>query len=346
MKQKGLSQIAELAGVSTMTVSRVLNDSPKVAEATRKKVLAAITRIDYKPDPLVTRLMALIREHKKRGIRAAIAVVRDKVITPYYQYVPLTAIRERAGQYGYAVEEFFLGKNGLNAARLKDILQHRCIEGVIASPPSLPRYLQDFDFTSFTSVTFGYGLQKPELHRVSSNMTQGILSALAHLSSEGYRRLGIVITEWIDRRADYTYSGALLHYQQSIPKKNRLPMLYLPNESIGAGRKDFLSWFKKHKPDALISFDRPILGWMEKDLNLKPGKDIGFMVHDWNPDMAPLTGIDHRREEVAKAAVDLLVSQLMHNEKGIPNLPRQILIPPRIVKSDSCCLEISNIAGD
>jgi DNA-binding LacI/PurR family transcriptional regulator len=329
--QKGLSQIAQLAGVSTMTVSRVLNDSPKVAKATRKKVLAAIDTMDYKPDPLVTRLMALIREHKKRGIRAAIAVVRDKVITPYYQYVPLSAIRERAGQYGYAVEEFFLGQNSLNARRLKDILQHRCIEGVIASPPSLPRYLPDFDFTSFTSVTFGYGLQQPELHRVSSNMTQGILSALAHLTNEGYQRVGIVITEWIDRRADYTYSGALLHNQQSIPKKNRLPMLYLPNESIGAGRKDFLSWFKKHKPDALISFDRPIPEWMENDLNVKPGKDMGFLAHDWNPNMAPLAGIDHRREEVAKAAVDLLVSQLMHNEKGIPDVPRQILIPTRLV---------------
>lgn len=329
--QKGLSRIAELAGVSTMTVSRVLNDSPKVAKATRKKVLAAIEKIDYKPDPLVARLMAQIREHKKRGIRAAIAVVRDKVINPYYQYVPLTAIRERAGQYGYSVEEFFLGQNGLNAARLKEILQYRCIEAIIASPPSLPRHLTDFDFSGFASVTFGYGLQKPELHRVSSNMTQGILSALAYLSSKGYQRVGIVITEWIDRRADYTYSGALLHYQQSIPKKNRLPMLYLPNESVSSGRKDFLSWFKKHKPDALITFDRPLPEWIENDLNLKPGKDIGFLVHDWNPDMAPFKGIDHRREEVAKAAVDLLVSQLMHNEKGIPNVPRQILIPPRIV---------------
>lgn len=47
--------------------------------------------------------------------------------------------------------------------------------------------------------------------------------------------------------------------------------------------------------------------------------------------MAPRPGIDQRRGEVAKAAVDLLVGQLMHNKKGIPNVPRQILLTPRIV---------------
>ncbi len=329
--REGLGKIAEIAGVSVMTVSRVLNNSPKVAKETRKKVLAAVKEVDYQPDPLVARLMSLIREHKKREIRAAIAVVRDKLVTPYYQFVPLDCIRQRAELYGYAVEEFFLGKDGLNASRLKKILQHRSIEGVIASPPSLPRHLPKFDFKDFASVTFGYGLQKPELHRVSTNMTQGVLSALAHLAELGYQRIGVAITEWIDRRADHTYSGALLHYQQSIPENSRLPLLYLPNESISSGKPDFLSWFRTNRPDALITFHRPVTEWIENDLGLKVGKDIGYLVHDWTPETRGLAGIDHRRGEVAKAAVDLLVSQLMHNEKGIPEVPRQILIPPKLV---------------
>jgi LacI family transcriptional regulator len=322
--------IAAMAGVSVMTVSRVLNGSPKVATETRRRVEALIRQTGYQPDPHLLRLMARVRQAKQQETKATIAVVRDALGNEHYRYVPLAAIAARAEQHGYQVEEFFLGRNRLTAKRLRSILQTRGIEALIASPPSLPRHLPDFDFSDFASVTFGYGLRQPELHRVSSNMTQGILSALKYLSERGYRRIGMVITEWIDQRADYTYSGALLHYQQSIPQKSRLPLLYLPNEAVASGKETFLRWLDAHQADALITLDHPVPSWIQAHIGIKAARNIGLMVHDWTPEMKGLAGIDHRREEVAKAAVDLLVSQLMHNEKGIPEVPRQILIPPRL----------------
>lgn len=44
--------VAERAGVGVSTVSRVLNDSPRVSEATRQRVLAAIQDLDYRPSNL------------------------------------------------------------------------------------------------------------------------------------------------------------------------------------------------------------------------------------------------------------------------------------------------------
>ncbi len=44
--------------------------------------------------------------------------------------------------------------------------------------------------------------------------------------------------------------------------------------------------------------------------------------------MTGFAGINHRREHVAAAAVDLVVAQLLQNEFGVPEAPRQILIPP------------------
>jgi LacI family transcriptional regulator len=47
-----ISDVAAYAGVGVSTVSRVLNDSPKVSESTRARVLAAIDVLEYRPNPL------------------------------------------------------------------------------------------------------------------------------------------------------------------------------------------------------------------------------------------------------------------------------------------------------
>jgi LacI family transcriptional regulator len=47
-----IADVAAHAGVGAGTVSRVLNNSPRVSEATRARVLAAIELLDYRPNPL------------------------------------------------------------------------------------------------------------------------------------------------------------------------------------------------------------------------------------------------------------------------------------------------------
>jgi len=47
-----IADVAETAGVGAGTVSRVLNNSPRVSTETRARVLAAIERLDYRPSPL------------------------------------------------------------------------------------------------------------------------------------------------------------------------------------------------------------------------------------------------------------------------------------------------------
>lgn len=49
-------EVAELAGVSLATVSRVINDSVKVREKTRQKVLAAMEQLDYRPNVIAQSL--------------------------------------------------------------------------------------------------------------------------------------------------------------------------------------------------------------------------------------------------------------------------------------------------
>ncbi|HEY3546028.1 MAG TPA: LacI family DNA-binding transcriptional regulator, partial [Propionicimonas sp.] len=45
-----LTDVAKLAGVSTMTVSRVINGHAKVAVETRERVMVAMDSLDYRPN--------------------------------------------------------------------------------------------------------------------------------------------------------------------------------------------------------------------------------------------------------------------------------------------------------
>src|SRR5450432_2421592 len=52
-----MADVAELAGVSYQTVSRVIHDSPNVHEETRTRVLTAIRQLDYRPNSLARALV-------------------------------------------------------------------------------------------------------------------------------------------------------------------------------------------------------------------------------------------------------------------------------------------------
>ena len=334
-----LQAIAQKAGVSAMTASRVLRNSPNVAPATRRRVLAAARTLKYRPDPHLARLMTVVRSRKTPRLRAVIAVVRedlpqDELHAPNYQYVALRHIRRRAEQHGYHAEEFWLGRDGLGPERLGAILQARGIEGLIVSPQSSRMLCAKLDYSPFASVTFGYGLQHPSLHRCAGNMTVGIQQAVAHLLARGYERIGLAITQWVDTRAQYAYSGAMLQVHQSMPRRRRVPLLLFPHNDLSRGAGAFRTWIKRHRPDALISFDTHVPDWL-RQMGLRIPEDIGLVVHDWAESMPGFAGIYQRRDHIAVAAVDLIATQLLHHERGVPDVPRQILIPPAWVEGPS-----------
>lgn len=322
-----------------MTVSRVMRGMPKVAPATRQRVLEAAETLGYEPDPHLARLMHSVRSRKKIGQRAVIAVIREHVpedglLSDSYQYVPVEDIRSRAHGHGYAVEEFHLGKDGLTPKRLQQVLHARGIEAVIVSPQSMQLPCSKIDYAPFAAVTFGNAMQEPALHMCAGNMTLGIQMAAEQLSARGYRRIGVAVTQWIVNRSQFGYTGGLFHWQLGLPPEDRVPLLLFPDNDISLGYDTFKKWFDEHQPDALITFDTHVPDWLRK-LGLRVPEDVGFVAHDWTPKMSELAGIYQRRDHLAAAAVDILVSQLSQHEHGVPEVPRQIMTPPQWVDGPS-----------
>jgi LacI family transcriptional regulator len=70
-------------------------------------------------------------------------------------------------------------------------------------------------------------------------------------------------------------------------------------------------------------------------MGLRIPEDVGFVVHDWTTRMSGFAGIYQRRDHLAAAAVDLVITQLSQNERGVPVVPRQLMIPPEWVEGPS-----------
>ena len=334
-----LKDIARAAGVSIMTVSRVLRGAPKVSTEKRELVLREAKRLDYQPDPHLARMMQAVRGKKETRVRAVIAVIREHVpqdglLSPSYQYVPIEDIRRRAQGHGYAVEEFYLGKDGLSPKKLQRILHARGIEGVIVSPQSMALPCSKLDYAPFAAVMFGNAMSTPALHMCAGNMTLGIHMAAEQLAARGYKRIGVAVTKWIVNRSQFGYSGGLFHWQHGLAVEDRVPLLLFPSNDISKGFEAFAKWMREHEPDALITFDTHVPGWLKR-LGLSFPQDIGFVVHDWTPKMTDFAGIYQQRDHLAAAAVDLIVTQLSQHEHGVPAVPRQIMIPPKWIEGSS-----------
>jgi DNA-binding LacI/PurR family transcriptional regulator len=89
-----MSDVADLAGVSHQTVSRVLHDSPHVRGETRERVLAAIRQLDYRPNIMAR---ALVTGRSKR-----LGVISFDT-TQYGPASTLLGIEHAAHDAGYAV---------------------------------------------------------------------------------------------------------------------------------------------------------------------------------------------------------------------------------------------------
>ena len=88
-----IKDVAQQAGVSTQTVSRVINGRPDVAPDTRKRILEIIAQLDYRPSELARSLI------QRRSFTLGVVTAGLKYIGPNRT---LNGITTKAEELGYA----------------------------------------------------------------------------------------------------------------------------------------------------------------------------------------------------------------------------------------------------
>jgi DNA-binding LacI/PurR family transcriptional regulator len=306
-----LREVAQRAGVSGQTVSRVANNVPNVAETTRQRVLAAMDELGYRPNVAARAL--------RRGAFGSIGVV-------VYSLGMLGNIRTIAGlgaeaaRRDYAIELIQVQPTVGDAAAEAPVtsalsrLSKDAVDGIIVVIES--------HLISHTSLTFPEGIPhvivasgaRPDRPSVNADQSQGTQSAVQHLLELGHPTVwhiaGPAASNSARERAE-SWRSVLSEHHRPIPE----PIYgdWSAESGYEAGRR--LAGIAEATA-VFVANDQMALGAMRafhergvrvpEDISIVGFDDMAESAHFW----PPLTTVHQNFEEAGSLAVSLIVDQI------------------------------------
>ena len=180
-----MSDLAREAGVSQSTVSRVLNEAPfsiQISEDTRDRVLAAASRLGYRPNPLA------------RGLRGAptmlLGVIVRDITDPFFAGA-IEAVTMAASGQGYNVVLARAHGHADEAIALRSVSETRHVDAILllGDMTDQPRLIRDLQGDHVPVVALWQGNAVHDLPSVSVDNAFGIAQVLDHLKELGHRRI-------------------------------------------------------------------------------------------------------------------------------------------------------------
>jgi DNA-binding LacI/PurR family transcriptional regulator len=195
VEKPNIRQVAQLAGVSHMTVSRVLNDHPNIRESTRRRVQEAIEELGYRPS-LTARALATQRSHRI-GVLVESATTFGPTSTLY-------AVESAARASGYEVSSVFLQAGAKITPQ--EAVDHLVALGVDALCVVAPR---SSSIADLRRIAVGVPVlvvkpdKDPTFLTVTVDQRAGTALAVDHLVALGHRDILHLAgpLDWLDARS-------------------------------------------------------------------------------------------------------------------------------------------------
>lgn len=336
-----MRSIAERAGVSTMTVSRVLNKHPKVASATRERVMRICEEVGYRPNPLLTALVEQRRsmKHQERGTVLAYVIDQDYTIeNSYYTSRLYNGAKDRARELGFKLEVFTVERTLEAERRWDTVLYNRGIPGLILAPMPLNILARtyDFDWDRYAAVALDYGFEGVPLDRIMSDHYEAMYRVMTECKTRMIHRVGLVLGNVFNHRVKHRVQAAYM----AESAQDYIPPLELDTWDEAA----FSAWFELNQPKTLVTsmlYLTEICRLLKKR-GMRIPEDMGVINLNTSPPLTlphygskRMTGMDPMAYEMGSASVDRLATQLFHNQRGLTALQTATLIPPQWVEGDT-----------
>lgn len=324
-----MKTVAARAGVSVMTVSRALRNQPNLPEKTRLRVQRIAKEMGYRPNPMISTLMAQLRgsrPHKDVPCICYLTAYPDPEHWKdlFYNVDAFHGALARAEDLGYRLEHFCLTEPGMTFKRAWRILRNRGVVGVLIAPlPDPPPPKLDFKWEAFACAEIGSSVKEPKFHSAKVDHFAAMRLTYSSLRDLGYRRIGLALHITDDHEVDNKWLAGYNIEQLAEPEACRVPTLVATDWR----QEIFGKWFLKHRPDAVITMRVDVKEWLTK-MGFDVPREVGVAMPDisWGKMYPGISGVDQRTKLVGAIAVDLVVEQINHNERGIPKVPKTVLV--------------------
>lgn len=326
-----MKDVARLAGVSTSTVSHVVNNTRFVSDEIRTRILQAVNELNYSPS-------ALARSLKMNQTRTLGMIVTTSN-NPFFAEV-VAGVERICYQRNYSL---ILCNTEGDPARLShslDVLLQKRIDGLLlmcaevksASTDVLTRY------PDIPVVVMDWGPVSSKADRIEDNSVRGGYLATRHLIAHGHRRIGLITGPLDKRPAQMRLQG----YQQALVEAG----ISLRDDYVVAGDFEFTGGVTgmqqlldlPEPPTAVFAGNDVAAVGVYQTLfraGLRVPQDMSVIGYD-NIELTryltpPLTTIHQPREDLCLQAVDTLLDRI----QGADDAPRWITIEPELVERES-----------
>ncbi|HEX6510284.1 MAG TPA: LacI family DNA-binding transcriptional regulator [Chloroflexota bacterium] len=314
----GIRDVAQQAGVSPATVSRVLNGSAVVTPEVRRRVLEAIGHLGYRPNQVARNL--------RRQQAEMIGVVIGDVENPFFTETVRT-VEDAAYNLGYRM---LLCNTDENAEKQRAYLRVMAAErvlGVILAP-SEPNAAEISDLLDLgiPVVAFDRAAGDPRADSVTADNWEAGRTATEHLLEWGCRHIVLVSSAEIATGAE-----RLAGYEEAMHSAGLQPRL-APGFSRAEGGMTAVEELlrQEERPDALIAGNGLMTMGALKALRrheVRIPEDIAFVSID-DPFWAeladpPLTALAQPVRQMAQTVIELLVGRLQNRRDE----PRHLVYP-------------------
>jgi DNA-binding LacI/PurR family transcriptional regulator len=179
-----IADVAREAGVSPATVSRVLNDAGyPVRPETRDRVLAAIEKLEFRPNELARGLLL--------GRTRTIGLVIPDIANPYYPAVS-RGVEDVASASDYAVIFCNTDRDSEKSERYIQTLLQKQVDGIVVAGGGTDLSRASASFERYGTKVVFVGRPKLPWASVQIANADGAAKAMAHLARLGHRRVAFL----------------------------------------------------------------------------------------------------------------------------------------------------------
>jgi LacI family gluconate utilization system Gnt-I transcriptional repressor len=318
MRRVTLDDVATLAGVSPITVSRVLRKPDAVSEALRQRVTAAVQELGYVPNIAASRL-ASSRTH---AIGVIVPTLYNVIFAEYL--FALHDVLVAAGFQVIVVNSRYSEQEEENA--IKVLLGQRVEAIIIAGTHHTPLARQLLTRAHLPVVeTFELSPDPIDLN-IGMLQDRAGQAATQHLIDQGFDRVAFLAGN-LDHRAQSRFDGYRLAMQESGLQKLEIITQWQRHSSVALG-SDLLALMHERgdRPEAIFCIDDNLaLGAMQecRKRGIRVPDDIaiiGFHDLEFSACASPsLSSIMTRRFETGKLAAEKVLSALNSTSRQPPN---------------------------
>jgi LacI family transcriptional regulator len=326
-----IKEVAELAGVSSATVSHVINGTRFVSEAVREQVLQAMNSLNYQPNALARSL--------RSGHTHTLGLILPDSANPFFAEMG-HSIEMAAFEAGYSVI-FCNTENDIERESFYlDVLTKKQVDGIIfVSTGENKESLKKLIELKIPTVVLDRDLAGMQMDFVQADNLQGGYLATRYLISLGHKRIGCIAGSPKVAAGSQRMTGYQKACEEfSIPVDGNL-VAYGEFNPVSGWELGLRMLSQKDRPTAIfVSNDMMAIGVLRAaaELSISVPNDLAIVGFDdielASYTIPPLTTIKQPKVEMGKATLDLILRRISDELAE----PKRIVLPVSLVIRSSC----------